>query len=120
MLLFTNQILRAQKRINHREHCHHVKQFILVSGNCNVHIIFIYYVIYCSFHVSLSFFLISFESMYTIHSSNPAFFCKRSIIDQFNIPAATAENEEQYTYSNIMYIGFQNSYSFFEVFFDKH
>ena len=38
---------------------------------------------------------------------------------QLNIPAATAENEEQYTYSNILYMGFQNSYSFFEIFLDK-
>ena len=55
----------------------------------------------------------------TVHLSNSSLFCKRSIIGQLKIPAATAENEEQYTYSNIIYIGFQNSDSFFEVFFDK-
>ena len=48
----------------------------------------------------------------TVHSRTSSLFCKRSIIGQLNIPAATAENEEQYTYSNIIYIGFQNSYSF--------
>ena len=31
--VFTNQILKAQKHINHREYCHHVKQFILASAN---------------------------------------------------------------------------------------
>ena len=33
MLFFTNQILKAQKHINQREYCHHVKQFILASAN---------------------------------------------------------------------------------------
>ena len=113
MLFFTNQILKLQKQINHREHCHHVKQFILASANsCNVHILFICYVIYCTFHVSFSFLLIALESMYTVHSNNPSLFCQRSIIGRLKKPAATAENEEKYTYSNIIYIGFQNSYSF--------
>ena len=55
----------------------------------------------------------------TVHSSNSSLFCKRSTIGQLNIPAATAENEERHTYSNMIYTGFQNSYYFFEVFFDK-
>ena len=55
----------------------------------------------------------------TVHSSNSSLFCKRSIIGQLNILAATAANEEQYTYNNRIYIGFQNSYSVCEVFFDK-
>ena len=33
MLLFTNQSLKAQKHINHREYCHHIKEFILESEN---------------------------------------------------------------------------------------
>ena len=33
MLFFTNQILKAQKHIKHREYCDHVKQFILASAN---------------------------------------------------------------------------------------
>ena len=70
----------------------------------------------CTFHVYLSFSLIAFA---IAHSSNSSLFRKRSIIGQLNVPAATAENEEQYTFSNIIYIGFQNSYSFFEVLFDK-
>ena len=35
---------------------------------------------------------------------------KRSIIGQLNVPAATAENEEQQTMSNIIYTGFQNTF----------
>ena len=35
-----------------------------------------------------------------------------SIMGQLNVQAATAENEELYTLSNIIYIVFQNSYSF--------
>ena len=57
--------------------------------------------------------------VFTVHSRNSSLFCERSIIGQLNISAATAEIEEQYTYGNIIYIGFQNSYSFFEVFFDN-
>ena len=67
-----------------------------------------YYTFHCelphfSFHVSLSLLLIALESRY---SSNSSLFRKRSIIGQLNIPAATAENEEQYTFSEIIYIGF--------------
>ena len=53
----------------------------------------------------------------TVHSNNSSLFRKRSIISQLNVPAATAENEEQYTLSNIIYIGFQNSYTFLWKFF---
>ena len=31
---------------------------------------------------------------------------------QLNVQAVTAENEEQYTLSNMIYIAFQNSYFF--------
>ena len=55
----------------------------------------------------------------TAHASNSSLFRKSSIIGQLNMPAATAENEERYSFSNIIYIRFQNSYSFFEVFFDQ-
>ena len=71
---------------------------------------------HCTFHVSLSF---SMMKAGTVHFSNSTLFCQRLIIGQLNVPAATAENEEQYIFSNITYIEFQNSYSFFEVFFDK-
>ena len=46
------------------------------------------------------------------HSSDSSFFRKRLIMDQLNIQAVTAEKEDQYTLSNIIYIAFQNSYSF--------
>ena len=72
---------------------------------------------HCTFHVSLFY---SFHlKADTVHSSNSSLFRKSSIIGQLNGPAAAAENEEQYTFSNIIDIGFQNSYPFFEVFFDK-
>ena len=64
------------------------------------------------------FLLTALESRYC-PSSNSFLFRKSLIIGHLNVPAATAENEEQYTFSNIIYIGFQNSYSFFEVFFAK-
>ena len=44
----------------------------------------------------------------TVHSSDSSLFRKRSIIV---LPAKT-KNEEQYTLSNIRYIGFQNSHTF--------
>ena len=68
---------------------------------------------HCTFHVFLSFLLIVLKTRYC------SFKRKKSIIGQLNVQGATAENEEQYTLSNIMYIGFQNSCSFFEVLFDK-
>ena len=80
-----------------------------------------YYVICFSFWAStlyfpcFPFFVVDRTWKY-VHSS---LFCKRSIIGQLNIPAATAENEERHTYSKMIYTGFQNSYSFCEVFFDK-
>ena len=46
----------------------------------------------------------------TVHLSNSSLFHETLIIGQLNVPAATAENEEQYNFSNIIYIGFQNSY----------
>ena len=61
---------------------------------------FLFY--WSTFRVSLYFLLISLESRYCPF--------KRSI-RQLNVPAATAENEEQYNLGNIIYIGFQNSYS---------
>ena len=102
------QILKAQKHVNQDEYCHHVKQFILASANlhCNFH--FFSYTMYYTFHcelphctflVSLSFLLIARESRYTVHSSNSSSLRKSSIIGQLNVPAAAAENEEQYTFS---------------------
>ena len=46
-----------------------------------------------------------------IHSSHSSLFRKMSIIGQLQVQTATAENEKQYTLSNIIYIAFQNSYS---------
>ena len=65
---------------------------------------------HCSFHVSLSFSLIALESRCCLFDSS--LFRKRSIMGQLNVHAAAAENEEQHTLSNIIYIAFQNSYSF--------
>ena len=52
-----------------------------------------------------------------VHSSDSSLFRKLSIISQLKKQAATAENEERYTLSNIIYIAFQNSYSFLWTFF---
>ena len=75
-----------------------------------------YYTLYCelppcTFHVSFSFLLIALESRYCSFKRF-ILFRKRSIIGQLNVPTAIAENEEQYALSNIIYIGFQNSYTF--------
>ena len=42
-----NQVLKAQKRINHEEHWYQVKQFFLASASsyCNFHILFICYLL---------------------------------------------------------------------------
>ena len=117
------QILKAKKHINHDEYCCHVKQFILASATHIVISIFFSYTMYytfhcelpyCTFHVSLSFLFIALESRYCPFKQS-SLFRKRSIIGQLNVSAATAENEEQYTFSNIIYIEFQNSYSFFSL-----
>ena len=41
-----------------------------------------------------------------VHSSDSSLFRKMLIIGQLQAHAATAENEEQYTLSNIIYIAF--------------
>ena len=46
-----------------------------------------------------------------VPSSDWSLFCKRSTIVQLNVQVAIAENEEQSTLSNILYIAFQNCYS---------
>ena len=54
-----------------------------------------------------------------VHSNDLSLFGKRSIIGQLNVKVAATENEEQYTLINIIYIGFQNPFSFLWSFFDK-
>ena len=45
----------------------------------------------------------------TVHSRDSSLIRKRSIISQLHVRAAAAENEEQYTLNNIIYIKFLNS-----------
>ena len=71
-----------------------------------MHYIFHYELPRCIFQVSLSFLLKAAPA----HSSDSFLFWKMPIIGQLNVPTAAAENEEQYTLSNIIYIGFQNSF----------
>ena len=71
MLILQHQILKAQKGLTHGEYCYHIKQFILLQ---QTHIVISIYFSYtrfytfhwelphCSFHISLSFLLIAFES----------------------------------------------------------
>ena len=93
---------------------------ILESANSYRNSIFfsyaMYYTFHCVFlhcisHVSLSFLLIALESMY-YPSSISFLFRKRSTIGHLNVQFATAENEEQYILSIILYITFQNCFSF--------
>ena len=113
-------ITMSTNRINWNEYYYHVKQFILVSANsyCNFHIFS--YTMYYNFHCELPHCTFMFPFLFhwshikagAVHSSDSSLFCKKSIINQLNIQAVTAENKEQYTLSNIVYIAFQNSYSF--------
>ena len=52
-------------------------------------------------------------------SSDSSLFQKRSAMGQLNVLAATAENEEQRTLRNKIYIAFENFYSFFFKFSSK-
>ena len=114
------QILKAQERINDDQYCYHVNQFILEPANsyCNFHILFVYYVLYFPLCTSHSTFRIPFLFHWShltvgaVPSSVSFLFRKSSTIGQLNVQFATAENEEQYTLSNILYITFQNCYSF--------
>ena len=68
---------------------------------------------HCTFHASLSFsFFCSYLKAGAVHSNDSSLFRKMSIIGQLQVQTATAENEKQYALSNIIYIAFQNSYSF--------
>ena len=124
MLILQHQILKAQKSLNHDECCYHIKQFIMISANsyCNIHILFIYYVLYFPLWTSTLYFpCFSFFLLIALESRCCLFkrftlFRKRSIMGQLNVQAVTAENQEQYTLSNIMYIAFQNSYYFLRSF----
>ena len=93
---------------------------ILESTNSYRNSIFFSYTMYYTFHcvllhcishVSLSFLLIALESMY-YPSSISFLFRKRSTIGHLNVQFATVENEEQYILSIILYITFQNCFSF--------
>ena len=117
MLFFIISNLKSAKTYKSRRVEQHVKQFILASDEsyCNFQISFIYilhYALhcvlpYCIFHASLSFLLI----VGAVYSSHSSLFRKMSIIGQLQVQTATAENEKQYTLSNIIYIAFQNFYS---------
>ena len=129
------QILKAPKRINQDEYCYHVKQFILVSANsyCHFRILFRYYVLYFQLWTSTLYFpcfLFCFIDQLSVfpfifywsHLKAGTVHLSDSSVSRFTplfihhssdppAPAATAENEEQYNLGNIIYIGFQNSYS---------
>ena len=64
------------------------------------------------FHISLSILLIAFESR-CYPNKRFILFRKRLTIGQLNVQVATAEIEEQYNLSNIIYIAFQNCYYFY-------
>ena len=140
ILILQHQILKVQKSLNHDEYCYHIKQFILTSANsyCNFHVLFTYYILYfplansyCNFHILFIYYVLHFPlgtstlnfhvSVFlywshlkadAVHLSDSFLFRTRSIIGQLNGQAAAAENQEQYTSSNIMHIAFQNWCSF--------
>ena len=122
------QILKTQKPINYDEYM--LSRKTVYSGISKLIMLFLY-----SFHIlctipsivkihtvlSLLPFLLyrSHLKTGTVHSRDLSLSHKSLIIGQSNIPAATAENKEQDTLSNIIYIAFQILTLFFEVFLDK-
>ena len=132
ILVFTIKNLKSAETYKSRQVLLSLKQFILASANsyCKFHIFLIYNVLYFSLWTSTPYFLcfpfffIDRLSMFsfpfcwshlkaeTAHLVNSSLFRKRSIIGQLNVTAETADNEEQYTLSKIIYIEFQDSYSF--------
>ena len=93
------------------------RQFILTSAKsyCNFHMLCTI-LSTANFHAVPPMFLFLFSWSHLkaggVYSSDWSLFRKRSIMGQLNVPAAAAENEEQYTLSNTIYIAFQNLYSF--------
>ena len=132
ILVFTIKNLKSAKTYKSRRVLLSLKQLILASANsyCKFHIFVIYNVLYFSLWTStlyflcFPFFFIDRLSMFsfpfcwshlkaeTAHSVNSSLFRKRWNIGQLNVTAETADNEEQYTLSKIIYIEFQDSYSF--------
>ena len=117
------QILTVQKHINHDEYWYHVKQFTLVSANSyrNFHILFLYYVLYFPSWTSTLYF--SCFPFFFIDCTWKQVYCpfKQFILVSWKIHHQSVKHswkwkaKEQNTFSNIIYIAFQNSYSFFEV-----
>ena len=103
------QISKVQKRINHDDPA---------NSYCNFHNLILFIMNFQTV-LSISPFLFNWLHLKvdTVHSSDSSLFCKRLIICQLNVPATAAENQEQYTLSNIIYFGFQNYYSFHWSFF---
>ena len=124
MLILQHQILKAQKCLNHDEYCYHIKQFILTSANsyCDFHILFIYYVLYLPLETSTLYFPCFFLFYWshlkadTVHLSDLSLFCKRSIIGQLTYKLQQLKIKSNAPFINIMYIAFQNSYSFLRSF----
>ena len=91
------QILNAQERINYSEYCYHVKQYSVISEiilfSYTMHYTFHCELLHCNFQISLSFLLIALESRYCPFKDS-SLFCKRSIIDQLILLAATTENKK--------------------------
>ena len=113
MLFFTTSNLKSAKVFESRRVLLWSKTIYSgISSYCTFHIL-------CTilstlnFNTVLSMFLFLFYWSHlkavAVHFSDSSLFCKRSIMSQLNIQAATAENQEEYTLSNLMYIVFQNS-----------
>ena len=99
-----------------------ISQFIFASAGlyCIFHIVLMYHkcafhcvLSHCTFHVSLSLLLIALESK-RYYQTIQLCFCQRLTIGQSNGEAVTAENEEQDSLNNTIYIKFR-SYCFFSL-----
>ena len=122
MLFFTTSNLKSAKTFKSRRVLLSRKTFF--SGISKLILRFPYaFDLLCTilsivnFHTVLPMFVFLFYWSHlkagTVHLRDSSLFRKRSIMGQVNVQAATTENQEQYTLSNIIHT------LFFEVFLDK-
>ena len=121
--LLRYKMSKLQKPVNVDEWYHPVNQFILASANlyCISHIIFMYHALcfsLCTFTLYFSCFTFlvvdrTQKQTLLIKRFNFAPIKDRPSVCQSNLKVVTAENEKQYTLSNIIYIKFHNCWVFF-------
>ena len=119
MLFFTISNLKSVKKYKSRRLLLSRKTFYLGISKLILKCSYSFHILCTTlsiveFHTELSIFpfLSYWSPLSTVRSRDSFLFRKKSIICLLNVSAATAENKEQYTLINIIYIVFQNYYSF--------